>query len=124
VKSFFKPAKINKLKNIRHTCHQGHIHQSKLESGHCDKINLLLKAGEYSKVETQVSFPLYAWFGMAIGGDKVKICTHIVDKLVTLKDGSKQVIETKGFGTDIWALKKKLFEANYPEIKYLVWRKP
>ena len=96
----------------------GHIHASRQEARDCEKITLLEKAGEYLEVKTQVSFPLYA----DSPGGKVKVCTHIVDKLVTRRDGTKEVIETKGFSTDTWALKKKMFEANYPGIIYTVWR--
>ena len=118
---FWKNPRKNKLNNQRHTCRQGHIHQSKLEAGHCDKIELMLKAGEFAKVETQVSFPLYAKTDFYGGGGSEKVCAHIVDKLVTYKDGRQEVIETKGFSTDLWALKKKIFEANYPNIKYTCW---
>ena len=116
---FWKNPRKNKLNNQRHTCRQGHIHQSKLESGHCDKIEMLLRAGEFEKVETQVSFNLFASGSVF----PKKVCTHIVDKLVTYKDGRQEVIESKGFSTDCWILKKKIFEANYPEIKYSVWRR-
>jgi hypothetical protein len=79
---------------------------------------MLKKSGEFKEAKTQVSFPLYAYSA----GIKVQVCTHIVDKLVTRKDGTQEVIETKGFCTPEWALKRKLFEANYPDIIYSVWR--
>jgi len=66
--------------------------------------------------ERQVSFELYAW----TPDGKVKVCAHIVDFLVTLLDGTKEVREVKGYATETWNLKRKLFEANYPDIPYKV----
>lgn len=48
------------------------------------------------------------------------ITTHIVDFLITMNDGRQKFVETKGFATEVWRLKWKLTEANYPETPYLV----
>jgi len=105
----------------RCACSLGHIHASRKEARDCEKVEILRKGGEYTEVKTQVRFPLYAWSGFA-HDNMIKVCDHIVDKLVTRKDGKKEVIESKGFATSEWILKKKLFEANYPDIIYTTWR--
>jgi hypothetical protein len=43
-----------------------------------------------------------------------------VDFVVTHADGHEEWIEVKGFETPIWKLKKKLFEACYPNRKLVV----
>ena len=83
-------------------------------------LDLLLKAGKILEVYPQVSFDLY-------GKNGGKICTHRVDFLVTDLDGFQYVDEFKGYQTDTWRLKLKLFKDNYPEIQYNVitsnWKK-
>lgn len=43
------------------------------------------------------------------------VCTWIVDFLVTYADGTEEWHEVKGYATDVYQLKRKLFEALYPE---------
>ena len=50
----------------------------------------------------------------------IRITTHKVDFLVMTKKGKLEVNETKGFPTPEWNLKRKLFEALYPDIPYIV----
>lgn len=106
--------KRNRYGNVskRTKCAQGHHHPSKLESDYCDMLHLLKKNGDIKDVECQKTFRL------EING--VLICRHRPDFVVTNKDGKKEVHETKGFETDIWRFKKKLFEALYPELPYIV----
>lgn len=103
---------MTKYWSISCRCLQGHVHQSRLEAGHCDFIANMKGANKY---KTQVKYPL------AINGKH--ICNHYVDFEVEHADGTVEVIESKGFETAIWRLKRKMFEACYPDIKYTVWRK-
>jgi len=95
------------------TLFQGRYYDSKLEAGVAQEIELLKKAGEVIKIEPQKTFPLYAKNG-------ARICNHRVDFLLTFKDGHQEVWEAKGMATEIWRLKRLLFEDNYPEIIYWV----
>ncbi len=101
-------------------CHLGHVHDSRKEAEHCDKIELLRRNGKFKTVRTQASFPLFA---AGPDGERIHIGNHIVDQLVTHLDENQEVFETKseGTATPVWKLKKKLFEANYPNIKYTTW---
>jgi len=95
-------------------CNQGHIHQSRKEARYCDSLGYLKRAKEIKDYEIQKKFDL------SVNG--VHICNYYVDFLVTLMDGTQQAEEVKGFSTDTWLIKKKLFEALYPKVKYVVVR--
>jgi hypothetical protein len=54
----------------------------------------------------------------------VHICDHIVDFALFDKAGRVlEVHEVKGFADKAWPIKRKLFEALYPNIPYRVIRK-
>jgi hypothetical protein len=59
-------------------------------------------------------------FELAVNGKH--ITTHVVDFLVC-QGGVVKVVEAKGFPTETWAIKHRLFEALYPGIPYEIWRK-
>lgn len=99
--------------NNKKTEYNGRVYDSKGEAGLAQEIDLLLKAGEIIKVEPQATFNLY-------GKNGGKICTHRPDFLITKKDGTKEVWEYKGFPSEMWRIKLKLWEDNYPEIPYWV----
>jgi hypothetical protein len=93
------------------TCNSGHKHASRIESEYCQQLHLLEKAKQIISYKSQVAFNL------EVNGKL--ICKHIVDFLVMTKKG-EEVHEVKGFATRDWKLKRKLFEAIYPQIKYYV----
>ena len=72
----------------------------------------LLKKGEIKEVKPQHRIRFFI-------NDK-HLWDHLVDFLITLPDGRQKYVETKGFPTSEWAKNKKLAEALYPEIPYLV----
>ena len=91
----------------------GRRYDSKLEARVARDIQLLEKSGQVIKVEPQKTFQLF-------GRNGAKICSHRVDFLLTFKDGHKEVWEAKGYPTNVWKLKHKLFLDNYPDILYVV----
>jgi hypothetical protein len=93
--------------------YNGRLYDSKHEAGIASELELLKRAGEVTKIEPQQTFNLY-------GKNGGKICTHRPDFLVTFKDGHKEIWEAKGFATQEWKFKLKLFEDNYPELIYYV----
>ena len=93
-------------------CNQGHYHPSKLEAGYCDQLEMLKKNGDIKDYESQKRIDL-------IVNDK-KICTHIVDFYVQDKYGEWSFHECKGYAMPVWNLKRKLTEALFPEIEYIV----
>jgi hypothetical protein len=95
------------------TVFNGRKYDSKLEATVAQEIEILRKAGEVVRVEPQRTFVLF-------GKNGGKICSHRVDFLLTFKDGHQEVYEAKGLATDVWRIKRKLFEDNYREIIYVV----
>ena len=91
---------------------------SKKEAAYYGQLKLELRAKLIKEFKRQVAFDLFAWSPEG----RVRVCAHIVDFLVTLPDGATEVREVKGFATDVWDLKRKLFEGNYPQIPYKVIR--
>jgi hypothetical protein len=106
--------KTNKYKNVWTVCHQGHNHQSKKESKYCDTLELLKKAKEIREYDSQYKVELYC--------DGKLICYHIVDFMVNIKGDFFEVheVKSKATMTAAWKIKKKLFEVNYPNIKYII----
>jgi hypothetical protein len=101
-----------KYRNVSSKCSSGHYHPSKLESGYCDDLKMLKNTGHIKDYEIQKKFDFI------VNGQK--ICSHIVDFLVTNNYGVEEVHETKGLEMPVWNIKRKLFEALYPYIEYIV----
>jgi hypothetical protein len=93
--------------NNKKTVFNGLVYDSKFEAGYAGELALRLKVKEIKKIERQVRIPL------DVNG--FHICSYIADFVVTNKDGSKEIHETKGFATEVFRLKWKLLEALYPE---------
>lgn len=114
VKSGLKrTSKPSKYGNISCKCSQGHIHKSRFEATVCNDLHIEyskeLKAGEV-EIETEKRFDFMV--------ENVKICSHYMDFFLTFITGKEKAVEAKGLQTALWRIKKKLFEALYPEIEY------
>ncbi len=97
--------------------HNGISYHSKKEAGYAAQLELRLRAGDIKEIKRQVSIPL------DVNGRH--ICNYIIDFVVTLADGTLEYIEVKGFETDVWRIKWKLFEALFgglPGMKLTVVR--
>lgn len=108
------PARPSKYNARTCRCNRGHIHDSIGEANYCNQLDALVKAREIKSYEIQQKYMF-----------KVKgkhITTHIVDFVVTTNEGKEEVHEVKGFATEVWRIKWKLFEALYPKIPYHVIR--
>ena len=67
------------------------------------------KLGEITELRRQVAFPL------VVNG--VPICKYVADFTYYTKEGAAVILEAKGFKTEVFKLKAKLFAALYPELK-------
>lgn len=88
---------------------------SKFEAGKSQDLALLKRAGEIKDFTEQVKIPI------EVNG--FHICNYYIDFVIEHNDGTTEYLETKGFATDIWKLKWKLFEATYsdkPNVKLTV----
>ena len=102
----------NKYNAKSSRCWIGHYHQSIDEARYCDKLTLLKKGKHIKSIDYQKDYPLKV-------NDK-HICNIRVDFVVTWKDGLVEVHEYKGFETEVWRLKHKLFLACYPKFPYVI----
>jgi hypothetical protein len=73
---------------------------------------MMVKAGAIKSYRGQVRY------GLDVNG--IHICDHIVDFVVENNEGVEYVAEVKGFATEVWNLKHKLFKAIYPRIEYRI----
>ena len=88
---------------------------SKFEAGKAQELELLKKAGKIKDFNEQVKIPL------VVNG--LIICNYYIDFLVEHLDGTLEYVETKGYATEVWKLKWKLFEALFsqdPNVKLTV----
>jgi len=89
------------------------MHDSRLEAQYCTRLYALKQDGNITEFKTQVTYDLRGQQGTVVG-------KHRVDFVVLFPDGRTEIREVKGFATEVWRLKRRLFEDNYPEIKYVV----
>lgn len=104
----------NKYGNRSCRCTLNHQHDSRKEADYCFQLQALKAAGEIKDFEYEKSYDL------CINGKR--ICQHKPDFTVTAIDGTVSVHEVKGFATADWRLRRKIFEAVFPDIPYIVIR--
>lgn len=94
------------------TCLSGHSHDSRGEATYCDILLSRKQDKQIKDYKTQHAIRCY------VNGKL--ICTHYVDFLVTTNEGKEEFHEYKGFATDTWRMKRKIVEALYQDIPYIV----
>lgn len=102
----------SKYGNIRSKIYNGRAYHSLREAEEAMWLDSLVKEKRLATVKPQHKIFL------TVNGQSVT--THIVDFLVLLPDGREKFVEIKGFATSEWGIKKRLTEACYPDIPYLV----
>lgn len=85
--------------------YDGVLYHSKKEAAYAAELDLRKKAGDILGWERQVKISL------DVNG--YHICNYYVDFQVTYPDDHIELVEVKGFETEVWRLKWKLFEAIY-----------
>ena len=103
--------RINKYKNIRTTTLRGTF-ASKKEARDEQELNIRKRAREIKNYACQVPF--------RIDINKKHICTYIADFVILHNDGSEEIVDSKGFLTQVFRLKFKLMKAVYPKYKYTI----
>jgi hypothetical protein len=98
------------------TIYNGIQYHSKMESKQAADLDLLKRAGEIKEWDRQIPIEL------DVNGRH--ICKYYVDFRVFHNDDSVELIEVKGFETEVFRLKRKLLEATYlkenPNVRYTV----
>lgn len=89
--------------------HNGIPYHSKKEAAYASELDLRKKACDIKEWDRQIKISL------DVNG--FHICNYYVDFKILHNDGSLEYVEVKGFETDTWRLKWKLFEALYSNDK-------
>jgi len=88
---------------------------SKKEADYYCELKLLYRAGEVVKFELQPEFVLQDKFKK--NGKTMRAIKYIADFKVEYKDGHTEIVDTKGFKTEKFLIKAKMFEYKYPELE-------
>lgn len=83
---------------------------------YADMLLPLKWAGKIKSIDMQVSFVLQPPFKH--GGKTIKGIKYVADFVITYPDGRKKVIDTKGYRTKEYQLKRKMLLYKYPEIDF------
>lgn len=97
----------NNKYHAKSTIYNGVKYHSKKEAAYAAELDLRQKAGEIERWERQVKISL------DVNG--FHIANYYIDFIVYYPDGTREYVEVKGFETEVWQLKWKLFEALYHE---------
>lgn len=112
------PEAFNKKKhkyNARKTKVDGITFDSKRESEVYQELKLLKMAGEVKLLKLQPKYLLQE--GFTKNGKRHRPITYIADFEVHYKDGRVEVIDVKGKETEVFKIKRKLFEKRYPDLE-------
>ena len=90
---------------------------SKKESRQWKELCMLEASGGISNLRRQVSFELQPKYTNN-KGEHIRAINYVAD-FVYEKDGKTYVQDTKGIRTDVFKLKKKLFEAKFKDYIFL-----
>lgn len=97
----------------RKTMVDGYKFDSAAEARYYSQLKLLKRAGKIRDFILQPRYVLLDGYRHPQTGRKVQGVTYVADFLVTLPDGSQEVIDVKGVRTEAYKIKKKLFESKY-----------
>lgn len=89
--------------NAKPKTYNGITYHSTLEAKYAQDLDWRLKAKDIKSWKRQVKISL------DVNGKH--ICNYYIDFVITHNDDSIQYIEVKGFETQVWKLKWKLFQA-------------
>lgn len=114
--------KFNVSKNPADRTYDGVVYDSRAEMMFYRDIVLPgLENGEIVECRKQVPFVLQEAFRRVDKDGKdvaVRKIDYVADYELTYSDGSKQVIDTKGFADSVALMKRKMFWFHYPDVDY------
>lgn len=116
------PRRKNKY-NARSSVYNGVYYHSQLEAGFARDLDLRKKAGDIKDWKRQIPIDFYIEKKILNLKEGIKICRYYVDFQIIHNDKTIEWVEVKGFQTDLWRFKWKLFEAffgNEPNMKLTV----
>lgn len=107
-----RQGRVRNIAPVEQRIFRGVLYHSKAEKEYAQQLTLQVKAGAIHEWRRQVPYPI------KVNGKKV--CSLFVDFEVYHNDGSLEAIEVKGWESELYRLKAKLFAACYPKVKYTV----
>lgn len=110
------PAKKNKY-GANKTIVDGIKFDSKREAEYYCELKLRVLAGEVESFDLQPVFELIP--GYTYQGKKIRPIKYRADFKVNYPDGRVDIIDTKGFVTKEYAIKKKLLLYFFPKINFI-----
>jgi len=105
--------KYNKYNNKK-VEYDGYKFDSKKEADFYKKLKALQKAGKVKKIEVHPKFELQPSFKK--NGKTYRAINYYADFLVYYSDGITKLYDTKGKRTEVYKIKKKLFEYKYKDL--------
>ena len=93
--------------NAKSTIYNGISYHSIKEAAYAQELDLRVKAKDIKSWDRQIKISL------DVNG--YHICNYYIDFKIIHNDKSVELVEVKGFVTEVWRLKWKLFEAIYSE---------
>ena len=102
--------------NNRKVVIDGITFDSQKEGNFYCELKVLKMAGEVKEFSLQVPYELQPNFKCA--GKTIRAIKYVADFVVTYADGSTAVIDTKGYKTKEYLLKKKILLYRYPDINF------
>lgn len=117
LKQDLAPVKESKYRNNRVEV-DGHLFDSQKEANKYCELKILKQIGEVVRLELQPAFCLQDGYKDDAGKFVMPII-YKADFRVTYRDGRVEVIDTKGFQTKEYKIKKKLFLKKYPGVNFI-----
>lgn len=108
-KSWEKPT-MSKYKNKKVVV-DNILFDSKKEANYYTKLKILRDAGKILYLELQKRFVLQQ--GFKLHGKTYRAITYVADFVYKDQEGQTHVVDTKGYRTEVYKIKKKLFMKKY-----------
>ena len=103
--------KQSKYKNKK-CIYNGIKFDSKKEMAYYIKLKMLEEKGKIKKLELQKTYELQPYF--KVNGKTYRKITYKADfSYITTEDDKSHIVDTKGFRTEVYKLKRKMFAYKY-----------
>lgn len=102
------PGRYRNKYGAKSIMYNGIAYHSKFEAGYAAELDLRLKCGEFKDWHRQIK--------VSFEVEGTHITNYYVDFSIDHHDGTTEFVEVKGFETDVWKLKWRLFEAMHKKM--------
>lgn len=109
--------KYNKYHNNKVVLN-GVKYDSRKEANRGMELEFLERIGQIKDLQKQVAFTLQEKYTNN-KGEHIRAINYVAD-FVYERDGKKYVEDTKGVRTEVFNIKKKMFEYKYPEYIFII----